>query len=113
MDLDHHYELEERVSGQRITDRLVTGLGRVLEIRRKYEGARTLRDGEMLGKQAQALRLAATDIGLTAVSAVAENIDTALGQGETDAAMSSVPRLQQKITATWRAPAKAYPSLAA
>ncbi|MEQ8378590.1 HAMP domain-containing sensor histidine kinase [Parvibaculum sp.] len=113
IDLDHLYELEQRVGGQHITDHLVAGLERVLEIHREIEKARTLRDEEMLGKHARALRLAATDIGLTAVSAVAENIDTALGQGETDAAMSSVPRLQQKITATWRALAKAYPSLAA
>lgn len=91
----------------------MAGLERVLEIHREIEKARILRDEEMLGKHARELRLAATDIGLTAVSTVAENIDTALSQGEADAAMSSVPRLQQKITATWRALAKAYPSLAA
>ncbi|MBO6904861.1 MAG: hypothetical protein JJ865_07890, partial [Parvibaculum sp.] len=113
IDLDLLYELEQRIGGQHITDHLVAGLERVLEIHREIEKARILRDEEMLGKHARELRLAATDIGLTAVSTVAENIDTALSQGEADAAMSSVPRLQQKITATWRALAKAYPSLAA
>ncbi len=113
IDLDHLYELEQRIGGQHITDYLVAGLERVLDIHREIEKARVLRDGEKLGKHARELRVAAADIGLTAVSLVAGDIDTALGQGEADAAMSSVPRLQQKITATWRALAKAYPGLAA
>lgn len=113
LDLDHLYELEQRIGGQHITDYLVAGLERVIDIHREIEKARTLRDGEKLAKYARDLRLAAADIGLTAVSLVASDIDAALGQGEAEAAMSSVPRLQQKITATWRALAKAYPSLAA
>ena len=91
----------------------MAGLERVLEIHREIEKARTLRDGDKLAKHARELRVAAADIGLTALSLVAGDIDMALTQGEADAAMSSVPRLQQKITATWRALAKAYPSLAA
>ena len=59
------------------------------------------------------MRTAAADIGLTAVALVASDIDMSLAQGEADAAMHSVSRLQQKITATWRALANAYPSLAA
>lgn len=113
LDLDHLYELEQRIGGQHITDYLVAGLERVLEIHREIEKARTLRDGDKLAKHARELRVAAADIGLTALSLVAGDIDMALTQGEADAAMSSVPRLQQKITATWRALAKAYPSLAA
>lgn len=113
IDLDHLYELEQRIGGQNITDHLVAGLERVLAIHREIEKARTLRDGEALAARARELRLAAGDIGLTAVALIASDIDAALGQGEADAAMHSVPRLQKKITATWRALAKAYPSLAA
>ena len=112
IDLDHLYELEQRIGGQNITDHLVAGLERVLAIHREVEKARTLRDGEALAAHARELRLAASDIGLSAVALVAGDIDAALEQGEADAAMHSVPRLQQKITATWRALAKAYPSLA-
>lgn len=113
LDLDHLYELEQRLGGSNITDHLVAGLERVLDIHRRIEKARVLRDGEALSTHARALKTAAADIGLTAVALVASDIDTALAQGEPEAAMHSVPRLQQKITATWRALAKAYPSLAA
>lgn len=113
IDLDHLYELEQRLGGSQITNHLVEGLERVLAIHRNIENARVLRDGEALSSHARELRLAAADIGLTAVALVAGDIDSALSQGEADAAMHSVPRLQQKITATWRALAKAYPSLAA
>jgi nitrogen-specific signal transduction histidine kinase len=113
LDLDHLYELEQRLGGAPITNHLVEGLERILAIHRQIEKARTLRDGEALSAHARELRLAAADIGLTAVALVAGDIDTALSHGEADAAMHAVPRLQQKITATWRALAKAYPSLAA
>ncbi len=113
IDLDHLYELEQRLGGEHITNHLVAGLERVLAIHRKIEKARVLRDGEALSEQARELRLAAADIGLTAVALVAGDIDAALAQGEAEAALHSVPRLQQKITGTWRALAKAYPSLAA
>lgn len=113
IDHDHLYELERRIGGDHITDYLISGLERVLALHREIEKARTLRDGAALSEGARALKLAASEIGLTAISLVASDIEGALGQGEPDAAMGAVPRLQQKITATWRALAKAYPSLAA
>lgn len=113
IDHDHLYELERRLGGHHITDYLVTGLHRVLELQREMESATSGRDGAALAEGARALKLAAADLGLTAISTVAGNIDTAVYQGEAEAAMREVPRLQQKITATWRELAKAYPSLAA
>lgn len=112
IDHDHLYELERRIGGEHITDYLVAGLERVLALHREIEKARTMRDGEALAKGARNLKAAAAEIGLSAVSLVASNIDGAISQGEADAAMREVPRLQQKITATWRELAKAYPSLA-
>ena len=113
IDHDHLYALELKLGGQHITDYLVAGLERVLEIHREIEHARTMRDGGALAKHAGELKAAASDIGLTAVALVAADIATAASHGEADAALGAVPRLQQKITATWRALAKAYPSLAA
>lgn len=72
-----------------------------------------MRDGGALRRHARELKEAAADIGLTAVAGVADDIETALSQGEAEAALGAVPRLQQKITATWRALAKSYPNLAA
>lgn len=113
IDHDHLYALELRVGGHHITDHLVAGLDRILEIHREIERARTVRDDDALRRHAVDLKAAASDIGLSAVARVASDIETALSQGEPDAALGAVPRLQQKITATWRALAKAYPSLAA
>ena len=113
IDHDHLYALEIKLGGQHITDYLVAGLERVLEIHREIERARTMRDSGALAQHAGELKAAASDIGLTAVALVAEDIATAASHGEADAALGAVPRLQQKITATWRALAKAYPSLAA
>ncbi len=113
IDHDHLYALELRMGGQHITDYLVAGLERVLEIHREVERAKTLRDGGALRRHAHDLKTAASEIGLTAVAEVADDIETALTQGEADAALGAVPRLQQKITATWRALAKSYPNLAA
>lgn len=113
IDHDHLYALELRIGGQHITDHLVAGLERVLEIHREIERARTMRDGGALRRHAHDLKEAAADIGLTAVASVADDIETALSQGEAEAALGAVPRLQQKITATWRALAKSYPNLAA
>lgn len=113
IDHDHLYALELRIGGQHITNHLVAGLERVLEIHREIERARTMRDGGALRRHARELKEAAADIGLTAVAGVADDIETALSQGEAEAALGAVPRLQQKITATWRALAKSYPNLAA
>ena len=113
IDHDHLYALELKMGGQHITDYLVAGLERELEIHREIERARTMRDAGALARHAGDLKAAASDIGLTAVALVAEDIATAASHGEADAAIGAVPRLQQKITATWRALAKAYPSLAA
>lgn len=113
IDHDHLYELERRIGGQHIADYLTTGLERVHALHRDIEKAHVARDGAALGEGAHALKLAASEIGLTAISLVASDIEGALGQGEADAAMGAVPRLQQKIAATWQALTKAYPSLAA
>lgn len=90
----------------------MAGLERVLALHRRIEKARITRDEDALAEGARALQAAARDIGLSAISQVAGDIEIALDQGETDAALREVPRLQQKITATWRELAQAYPSLA-
>ena len=111
IDLGHLYEIEREVGPQRITDHLLSGLERVLTLHRAVERARTDRNEVALAEGARALRSAAGTIGLAAISHAAGDIETALDHGETDAAMRDVQRLQQKITATWRELAKAYPSL--
>ncbi|WP_049767682.1 sensor histidine kinase [Parvibaculum lavamentivorans] len=113
IDHDHLYELERRLGGHHITDHLVTGLQRVLALHRDIEQARSSGNGAALAEGALSLKTAAADLGLTAIATVADNIGTAAGQGEQEAAMREVPRLQQKIAATWRELAKVYPSLAA
>ena len=111
IDLGHLYEIEREVGPQRITDHLLSGLERVLTLHRAVERARTDRNEVALAEGARALRSAAGTIGLAAISHAAGDIEHALDHGETDAAMRDVQRLQQKITATWRELAKAYPSL--
>ncbi|MBX3492455.1 MAG: hypothetical protein KF899_05810 [Parvibaculum sp.] len=111
IDLGHLYDIEREVGPQRITDHLLSGLERVLTLHRAVERARTERNEVALAEGAHALRAAAGNIGLAAISHVAGDIETALNYGEIDAAMRDVQRLQQKITATWRELAKAYPSL--
>ncbi|PKQ07849.1 MAG: hypothetical protein CVT72_01880 [Alphaproteobacteria bacterium HGW-Alphaproteobacteria-11] len=111
IDLGHLYDIEREVGPQRITDHLLSGLERVLTLHRAVERARTERNEAALAEGAHALRAAAGNIGLAAISHVAGDIETALDYGEIDAAMRDVQRLQQKITATWRELAKAYPSL--
>ncbi|MBX3490204.1 MAG: hypothetical protein KF769_03010 [Parvibaculum sp.] len=111
IDLGHLYDIEREVGPQRITDHLLSGLERVLTLHRAVERARTERNEAALAEGAHALRAAAGNIGLAAISHVAGDIETALNYGEIDAAMRDVQRLQQKITATWRELAKAYPSL--
>lgn len=112
IDLGHLYEIEREIGSQRITDHLVAGLERVLTVHRRIENARTTRDEAALAEGARAMQAAADDIGLSAISHVASDIEMALDHGEAEAAMRDVPRLQQKITATWRELAKAYPGLA-
>jgi signal transduction histidine kinase len=112
IDLGHLYEIEREIGPQRITDHLLSGLERVLTLHRAVERARIGHDEVALAEGARALQAAADSIGLSAISHVAGDIEIALGHGEADAAMRNVPRLQQKITATWRELAKAYPSLA-
>lgn len=113
IDHAHLFELEREVGSDRITNRLVGGLEKVLELHRKVEKARVQRNGEMLAEHIGALQKAATDIGLCAIARVAAEIDQAILQGDSEIALKDVPRIQQKITASWRELAKAYPGLGA
>lgn len=112
IDHDHLYELERELGPQGITDRMVGALDRILGLQRKIEAARRDRDARLLAQCILALQTIATDIGLVAVSGVAGDIGRALEGGHADLALNDVPRLQQKISATWRALAEAFPRLA-
>lgn len=113
--IDHAqlFELEREIGSDKITNRLVAGLEKVLDLHRKVDKARLQRDGNMLAEHIGALQKAAAEIGLCAIAQVAGEIDNAILQGETDVALKDVPRIQQKITASWRELAKAYPGLGA
>jgi len=113
IDLGHLYEIEREIGPQHITDHLLSKLERVLTLHRAVERARAGGDEAALAEGARALQAAADRVGLSAISHVAGDIATALDHGEPAVAMRDVPRLQQKITATWRELAKAYPSLGA
>ncbi|MCF8469852.1 MAG: HAMP domain-containing histidine kinase [Parvibaculum sp.] len=113
IDYDHLYELEQRLGPQHTSQHLIAGLEHVLDLQREIEQARLAGDSPALAEGARALKATASEIGLTAVSRIASDIDIAIGQGEPEAAMREVPGLQRKIAVTWRELAKAYPSIAA
>lgn len=113
--IDHAqlFALEREIGSDKITNRLVAGLEKVLDLHRKVENARLQRNGSMLAEHIGSLQKAAAEIGLCAIARVAGEIDNAILQGETEVALKDVPRIQQKITASWRELAKAYPGLGA
>jgi signal transduction histidine kinase len=111
IDHDYLYELERELGAERITDHMVAALTRVLDLQAKIEAARNQRDTVALGYNAEALQRAAAEIGLVAVSEIARDISLAVDRGREENAIHDVPRLQQKITATWRALARSFPSL--
>jgi len=113
VDLDHLYELEQRVGGEHITDHLMVGLERIVALHRNMEAAREKRDAAALAVQAREMRSVAESIGLTTIMRIATEIDESIRQGEAEAAMHNLPRLQLKISATWRELSKAYPGLVA
>lgn len=111
--IDHAFlfEMERKMGSNRITNHLVSGLELVLALHRKVDNARIGRDEAALALYITELEKAASAMGLSAIAQVAREIDRAILQGETDVALKDVPRIQQKITASWRELAKAYPSL--
>ncbi|MBI1261958.1 MAG: hypothetical protein GC184_09550 [Rhizobiales bacterium] len=111
--IDHAFlfEMEREMGSDSITNHLVSGLELVLALHRKVEKARIQRDELALGLYITELEKAASAIGMTGIAQVAHEIDRAILAGEADAALKDVPRIQQKITASWRELAKAYPSL--
>ena len=111
IDLGRLYDFERELGPERIADHLVAGLERVLALHRRIEKASNTRDQQAMTEGARALQSAAHDIGLPAISHLARDIESALDRGTADAALRDVPRLQQKITATWRELAKAYPGV--
>ncbi|HEX7777398.1 MAG TPA: ATP-binding protein [Parvibaculum sp.] len=111
VDHDYLYELERELGAEQITDHMVSGLTRVLDLQAKIEAARAQRDMVALGYNAEALQRAAAEIGLVAVSEIARDIGQAVDHGREDNAIHNVPRLQQKITAAWRALARSFPGL--
>jgi signal transduction histidine kinase len=111
IDHDHLYEMERELGAERVTDHMVEVLTRIVELHRKIETAETARDAKALRENARRLREAADDIGLAAIADVAQDIGNAVDLGREDTALHDVSRLQQKITATWSALAKSFPSL--
>lgn len=111
IDHDHLYELERELGPDGITDHMVQALEHIINLQHLIEAARRDRNKELLAETAGALEKKATEIGMIAVSGVANEIGRALDHGQTDRALHDVPRLQQKISATRRALEKAFPRL--
>jgi signal transduction histidine kinase len=111
IDHDYLYELERELGPERTTDHMVETLTRILELYRKVETAEARRDAAALRDGVEMLQKAADEIGLVAIAGVAQDIGQAVDLGRNETALHDVPRLQQKITATWSALARAFPNL--
>jgi signal transduction histidine kinase len=111
IDHDYLYELERELGAERTTDHMVETLTRILELYRKIEDAGSGHDTVSLRDSVELLQKAAGDIGLVAIADVAHDIGHAVDLGRGETALHDVPRLQQKITATWSALAKSFPNL--
>lgn len=112
IDHDHLYELERALGPHGIADRMVDALNRILHLQRRIETARHDRDPARLAECMPALRQIAAEIGLVAVMGIADDIGRALEEGDADRALYDVPRLQQKLSATWQALERSFPRLA-
>lgn len=111
VDHAHLYEIERALGVDAMRDHLVAALENILGLLRRIEAARDQRDLAALTGHAEALKSAASDLGLLAVSRAAREISQAIHDGQEEGALHGVPRLQQKISATWRALAQTFPSL--
>lgn len=111
IDHDYLYELEREFGPDQSTDRMVATLDRILDLQRKMEAARDARDSAALADHVEAIQKEAEESGMPAISIVAREIGQALDRGQPDSALHDVPKLQQKIAATWRALSQAFPKL--
>lgn len=111
VDHDYLYELERKLGTEGITDHIVKALDAILSLHNFIQSAAANRDPHLLKAGSDELRRAASDIGLPALSTLAAAIVDAVDQERSEDAIQSVPKLQQKITATWRALGKAFPAL--
>jgi hypothetical protein len=90
---------------------MVETLTHILELYRRIEAAGSGRDTVSLRDNVERLQKAAGEIGLVAIADVAQEIGHAVDLGRGETALHDVPRLQQKIKATWNALAKSFPNL--
>ena len=111
IDHDYLYELERELGPERTTDHMVETLTRILELYRKIELAEARHDTAALRDRAADLQEAAGAIGLVAIANLAQEIGQSVDLGREETALHDVPRLQQKITATWSALARSFPNL--
>lgn len=111
IDHDYLYELERELGPERITDRMVGALDRILDLQREMEGARSSRNADALAAHVLAIQKEAGACGLPAIADLAQEMTLSLDAGLPESGLPDVQRLQQKIAATRHALAIAFPKL--
>jgi hypothetical protein len=109
LDHDHLYEMERELGTVPMTDRIIETLTLILKLYRQIEALRDLRDTAALRDNARQMQRAADRIGFPAIADVAGEIARGVDQGRAETARHDVPRLKQKIEATWMALARSFP----
>jgi len=109
LDHDHLYEMERELGAVQTTDRIIEALAHILSLYRQIEALGQARDATALRQNARLLQRAADETGFPAIANVAGEICRAIDQGRAETARHDVPRLQQKIAATWAALARSFP----
>ena len=111
VDHDHLYELERELGQTAIAERIVGALETILDLEDGIDAALQAQDAGALRDKALQLGRQAADIGLVALSGVANDIGQAVERGQAEQAINDVPRLHQKISATRGALADVFPGL--
>lgn len=111
IDYDYLYELEREFGPEQINERMLAVIERVLDLQGKIEAARETRDRTALAAHIAAIEKEAEQSGLPAITGIARDIGMALERGQLESALHDIPRLQQKIAASWRALSHAFPKL--
>ncbi|MEN6542508.1 HAMP domain-containing sensor histidine kinase [Parvibaculum sp.] len=111
IDHDYLYELERELGHEKITDRMVAALDRILDLQREMEAARSCRNADALAAHFAAIQKEAGESGLPAIAGLAQEMAQAIGRGLHENGLPDVQRLQHKIAATRHALALAFPRL--
>jgi HPt (histidine-containing phosphotransfer) domain-containing protein len=111
IDHDYLYELERELGPEKITDRMVAALDRILDLQREMEAARSGRNADALAAHFAAIQKEAGESGLPAIAGLAQEMAQAIGRGLPENGLPDVQRLQHKIAATRHALGLAFPRL--